>query len=85
MKDNDNKYINSKVYDRIAHTHKVTSSAVEQIMMFVGEIMAETIVEGNPNVSVKLDYIGNLYSNPARNKVITIRRENKENGRFTDN
>jgi len=72
------KYVNDDVYFTVAHK---TSSPIEEVrlvMAHVGNTIKKVILEDDPNVSVKLDYIGNVYSNPERRKIITVKKEKKD-------
>jgi len=72
------KYINERVYFAIAAKTSTPIDEVRRVMRHVGNTIKEVIVEDNPNVSIKLDYIGNIYSNPERRKIITAKKEKKD-------
>lgn len=81
----DKKLINNKIYNRIAEVHSISFKDVRSVMEHVGDTIKEVIEEDDFNKSVKLDYIGNIYTNPKRREIITIKRENKEkNGRLAN-
>ena len=72
------KYINEKVYFAIAAKTSTPVDEVRQVMRHVGDTIKGVILEDNPNISIKLDYIGNIYSNPERRKIITAKKEKKD-------
>lgn len=76
----DDKYINDKVYANVAIINNVAVSEVERVMGCVSKAMRDTIVNDDPKVSLKLDYIGNLYSKDKQREKIQELDE-KKNGR----
>ena len=72
------KYINDKVYFAIAAKTSAPVDEVKRVMRHVGDTIKQVILEDNPAVSVKLDYIGNIYSNPERRKLITSKKEKRD-------
>ena len=72
------RYVNDKVYYAVAAKTSTPVDEIKQIMKHVGNTIKEVILEDNPAVSVKLDYIGNIYSNPERRKIITAKKEKKD-------
>ena len=72
------KYINEKVYYEVAHNTSTPVDEIRQIMKHVGNTIREVILTDDPSVSVKLDYIGNIYSNPERRKIITAKKKIKD-------
>ena len=72
------RYINDKVYFDVASKTSTPIDEVKRIMQHVGNTIKNVILEDNPNVSVKLDYIGSIYSNPERRKIMTIKKKEKE-------
>jgi hypothetical protein len=72
------KYINEKVYYEVAHKTSTPVDEVRQIMKHVGNTIREVIIKDDSSVSVKLDYIGNIYSNPERRKIITAKKKIKD-------
>ena len=72
------KHVNNKVYYAVAAKTSTPVDEVKQIMKHVGNTIKGVILEDNPAVCVKLDYIGNIYSNPERRKIITTKKEKKD-------
>lgn len=76
-------FVNHNVYRKVAKMNDVEFNVVETIMDYVSETIAGVIVEDNPKVSVKLDFMGNFFSKPGRRKKIEEKRREKENNGFT--
>jgi len=72
------RYVNETVYFAIASKTSTPVDEVRQIMKHVGDTIKGVILADDPAVSVKLDYIGNIYSNPERRKIITTKKEKKD-------
>jgi len=72
------KYINEKVYYAVAHITSTPVDEVRQVMKHVGDTIKEVILTDDTSVSVKLDYIGNIFSNPERRKIITAKKKIKD-------
>lgn len=79
----ESKYINDKVYTKVAEDNSVPVATVEFVMGYVSNVMAKTITSDDPTKSVKLDYLGNLYSkDKQREKIAEL--DEKKNGRPAD-
>lgn len=74
-------YVNEKVYREASKVCNTTQDEVRRIYDFIGQQMNQMIIQDNPNVSLKLDYIGNLYSHPYRREIVL---KKKENGQSTN-
>jgi hypothetical protein len=72
------KYVNDKVYFAVASKTSTPVDEVRQVMQHIGNTIKTVIENDDVNVSVKLDYIGNIYSNPERRKIITTKKEKKD-------
>lgn len=72
------RYVNDTVYYTVASKTSTDVDEVKQVMKHVGDTIKGVIINNDPGVSVKLDYIGNIYSNPERKKIITERKEKKD-------
>ena len=76
-------YINERVYKEVTKTCEYTNQdEVGRIYDFMAITMSDIIKTDNPNVSLKMDHIGNLYSHPYRREMIIKLKEN--NGQSTD-
>lgn len=80
----DDRHINEKVYREVAEKLGTSTSEIRTVMSHVADTIRDVIITDNPDVSVKLDYIGNIFSDKERRKIITAKKELK-NGRLTSN
>ena len=77
-------YINGEVHQSVADASNINVSVVSAIDKFRCKMMAKVIKEDNPNVSIKLDYWGNLYSHP-KNRERIEKLQKKRNGQSISN